>query len=242
MKSSEQAGLSRFFTLRAAAVATVALALIVGASVFGLWVTAGSGAATTRPVIRITMTNVCSTYNQDTALQQAICRKAKAGLQHLTNRAVRGEIPGLAKFAPQNTRLTPGQPLPAMANGFSVYTPGEHGNDIHRTVLFLEAKYRIADLTSQGGGSTHTWNLGFYTGSTQENGQGHGILFVSWGSRYDWNKFGPTGGHSHRYVTAQAGGALTPMSVVGGIITLKAVDGAIYTFNVKTATFARASG
>ncbi|MHB8287685.1 MAG: hypothetical protein ACYDEY_00300 [Acidimicrobiales bacterium] len=247
---NEEVGVRRLMTLRRATVAAGALVCIAGASVLGLWLTAGSGAASVIHSKTYTIGSVCPHQPGMPlpAAKLARCRKDVAEMDRFARLDVEGRLPWGIPKQPKPEILGPGQPVPAIPNFVEVMAPGYMANDVGLLRSELAAQYGINDFTSQGGGSTRTENLGYFAGGSEANGQGHGILEVSWANRYKpagiiehGNFINLHNGGQHLYVTKQPVGALTATSVAGGIITLKATDGAIYAFNVNTLTFARKS-
>ena len=245
-----EAGMPGLVTLRRAMAAAGALVCIAGASVLGLWLTAGSGAASVIHPKTYTIGSVCP-HQPGVPLppaKLAKCRKDVAGMDRFARLDAEGRLPwGIPKQLKPEI-LRPGQPAPAIPNFVEVMAPGYTANDVGMLRSELAAQYGINDFTSQGGGSTRTENFNYYAGGSEANGQGHGILEVSWANRYKMdgeivhgNFINLHNGGQHLYVTTQPVGALTATSVAGGIITLKATDGAIYDFNVNTLTFARES-
>ncbi len=245
-----EVGMPGLVTLRRAMVAAGALVCIAGASVLGLWLTAGSGAASVIHSKTYTIGSVCPHQPGVPlpAAKLAKCRKDVAAMDRFARLDAEGRLPGGIPKQPKPETLRPGQPVRGLPNYLEVMPPGYTANDVGQLRSYLEAQYGIDDFTSQGGGSTHTENFIYYAGGSGANGQGHGILEVSWANRYKpdgeivhGNFINLHNGGQHLYVTTQPVGALTATSVADGIITLKATDGAIYTFNVNTLTFARES-
>ncbi len=245
-----EVGMPGLVTLRRALVAAGALVCIAGASVLGLWLTAGSGAASVIHPKTYTIGSVCPHQPGVPlpAAKLAKCRKDVAAMDRFSRLDVEGRLPGGIPKQLKPEILRPGQPVPGLPNVVEIVPPGYTANYVGQVRLELAAQYGINDYSSQGYGSTRTENLGYYAGGSEANGQGHGILEVSWANRYKMdgeivhgNFINLHNGGQHLYVTTQPVGALTATSVAGGIITLKATDGAIYTFNVNTLTFARES-
>ncbi len=246
-------------------VAVGVLACVAAASALTLWLTSGSSTAATLKAPTWTVAQLCPHWQPLPPAMLAKCKKEVASQDRWGRLFAEGRLPWQHGRIPYKHPLLPppgpvykpGQLEPAFANFTGVYSPpGYTGNDVGLLRQELARQYGINDLTASGFGSTATINFNFYAGGLQANGLGKGILVVNWGSRRIQvvhavlrdghlvtlpfhNKYPGSSGTT--YITALPDGALTPTSVAGGIVTLKAVDGAIYTFNVNTLTFSRQS-